>query len=65
MNRRTLFNIAAALALVSGAGLAQAQDVIRLGAAAPQTGPLAGGAAVTHWPAVRLWVHQTNEAGGL
>ena len=66
MFRRTLMQAAvAALALGAAAGVAQAQDVIRLGAAAPQTGPLAGGAAVTHWPAVRLWVHQTNEAGGL
>jgi branched-chain amino acid transport system substrate-binding protein len=48
----------------SGGG-ASAQEVIRFGAAAPKTGPLAGGAAVTHWPAVRLWVHQVNERGGL
>lgn len=65
MNRRSLFKAVAALTLASGIGMAQAQDVIRLGAAAPQTGPLAGGAAVTHWPAVRLWVSQTNAAGGL
>lgn len=65
MKRRALFHLAAAFALTTGATMAQAQDVIRLGAAAPQTGPLAGGAAVTHWPSVRLWVHQTNEAGGL
>ncbi|GAB1380515.1 amino acid ABC transporter substrate-binding protein [Pararhodobacter sp.] len=66
MYRRTFTQLAAAaVALAAGAGMSLAQDTIRMGAAAPQTGPLAGGATVTHWPAVRLWVHQTNEAGGL
>ena len=66
MYRRTVMRLAAAaIAISAGAGMATAQDVIHMGAAAPQTGPLAGGAAVTHWPAVRLWVQQTNEAGGL
>jgi branched-chain amino acid transport system substrate-binding protein len=66
MFRRTLIKGAALAALLSATALtAQAQEVIRLGAAAPKTGPLAGGAAVTHWPAVRLWVDQVNKAGGL
>ena len=66
MKRRTLLLSAATAAMLSaGISAAQAQEVIRLGAAAPKTGPLAGGADVTHWPSVRLWVHQTNEAGGL
>ena len=66
MKRRSLMTTVAALAVVMGSlGAASAQDVIKFGAAAPKTGPLAGGADVTHWPAVRLWVHQTNEAGGL
>ena len=66
MLRRTLMTATATLALaIAGLGAASAQETLRLGAAAPQSGPLAGGAAVTHWPAVRLWVHQTNEAGGL
>ena len=66
MFRRTLMTATAAMALaVAGLGAASAQETIRLGAAAPQSGPLAGGAAVTHWPAVRLWVQQTNAAGGL
>ncbi|WP_114965266.1 amino acid ABC transporter substrate-binding protein [Alkalilacustris brevis] len=67
MKRRTalkLTTLAAALS-VAGLGAAQAQDVIRIGAAAPKTGGLAGGAEVTHWPAIRLWVEQTNAAGGL
>lgn len=65
MKRRALMQLAAAAVVMAGAVGAQAQDVLRLGAAAPTSGPLAGGAAVTHWPSVRLWVHQTNEAGGL
>ncbi|MCC5989773.1 MAG: amino acid ABC transporter substrate-binding protein [Pararhodobacter sp.] len=66
MRRRTLLASISAAAMVLGATTAaSAQDVIRLGAAAPKTGPLAGGADVTHWPAVRLWVHQVNERGGL
>lgn len=42
-----------------------AQDVIKLGAIAPKTGPLAGGSVVTHWPNIDLWVAQVNARGGL
>jgi branched-chain amino acid transport system substrate-binding protein len=55
----------AALAGSLAAGAAQAQETIRFGASAPKTGPLAGGAAVTHWPSIQLWVHNVNEAGGI
>ncbi|WFE75411.1 amino acid ABC transporter substrate-binding protein [Roseinatronobacter sp. S2] len=66
MKRRSLMTTVAALAVMMGSlGAALAQDVLKFGAAAPKTGPLAGGADVTHWPAVRLWVEQTNAAGGL
>jgi len=65
MKRRILLGGVAAAALAVGAVGVSAQEVIRMGAAAPKTGPLAGGADVTHWPAVRLWVHQVNERGGL
>lgn len=52
--------------LAAGLALgAQAEDPIRIGAVAPKTGPLAGGAAVTYWPNVQLWSTQVNEAGGL
>lgn len=66
MKRRSLLMSAAFAAFALGTTTpAFAQEVITLGAAAPKTGPLAGGADVTHWPAVRLWVAQVNERGGL
>ena len=63
MYRRSLFGLAAALA-VAGTSLF-AQDMIKIGAIAPKTGPLAGGAVVTQWPNVRLWVEEVNARGGL
>ena len=68
MNRRSLMRAAAAgltacAALLAGPALAQ--DVIKVGAIAPKTGPLAGGAVVTQWPNVELWVSQVNARGGL
>jgi len=75
MQRRTLLKLASAVALtgaLTGAlaaglagGNALAQDVIRLGASAPKTGPLAGGSTVSHWPSINLWVHDVNERGGI
>ncbi len=67
MIRRRLFNLAATAALAGLAltGAAQAQDVIKVGAIAPKTGPLAGGAVVTQWPNIQLWVEQVNARGGL
>lgn len=66
MKRRT-FNKLAALALMVGVagGPALAEDVLKVGAVAPKTGPLAGGAAVTYWPNVKLWVETVNARGGL
>lgn len=49
-----MMSVATAAIFAASLGVAQAQEVIRLGAAAIKTGPLAGGADVTHWPAVRL-----------
>ena len=64
MIRRTFLTLAASAAALSLAGAASA-DTIKIGASAPQSGPLAGGAAMTHWPNVRMWVEEINEAGGL
>jgi branched-chain amino acid transport system substrate-binding protein len=66
MLRRTFMTLAASVAVVGlAAGVAQAQEVLKIGASAPKTGPLAGGAAVTHWPNVHMWVNEINERGGL
>ncbi len=68
MRRRTVFRLAAAAAIASSIlciGTAFGADAIRIGAVAPKTGPLAAGAAITHWPNVQLWAHQVNERGGL
>lgn len=67
MERRTLIKTFAASLLAGAvlAGPAMAEGTIKIGASAPKTGPLAGGAAVTYWPAVQLWVHDVNERGGI
>ncbi len=66
MKRRTTIKAVAALA--AGLALAPAvlaAETIKIGAVAPKTGALAGGATVTQWPNVELWAHQVNEAGGI
>jgi branched-chain amino acid transport system substrate-binding protein len=68
MLRRTLLTGAAAAAFAVSTlfgAAASAQDVIKFGSIAPKTGPLAGGAVVTQWPNVELWVKQVNARGGL
>jgi branched-chain amino acid transport system substrate-binding protein len=65
MLRRTALKLAASLALATAIAGTAAAESIRIGAVAPKTGGLAGGAAVTQWPTVRLWVAEVNERGGL
>ena len=66
MLRRTFIALAASAAILGAAAApASAQEVIRIGASAPKSGPLAGGAAVTHWPNIQLWMKEVNDAGGL
>ncbi len=66
MLRRTFMTLAAsAAALTIASGAAFAQETIKLGASAPKSGPLAGGAAMTHWPNIQLWMKEVNDAGGL
>ena len=50
LRKVTLMLAAAAAASVLAAAPGAAQDTLKIGASAPKTGPLAGGAAVTHWP---------------
>jgi branched-chain amino acid transport system substrate-binding protein len=61
--KRNILALAAALSFVTAPVFAQ--NAIKIGAIAPKTGPLAGGAVVTQWPNVQLWVEQVNARGGL
>jgi branched-chain amino acid transport system substrate-binding protein len=66
MKRRTFSRLAALALAASVAGApALAQEVLKIGAVAPKTGPLAGGAAVSYWPNVKLWINDVNARGGL
>jgi len=66
MLKRTFLTLAASAAVLGLAGTgAYAQEVLKIGASAPKTGPLAGGAAMTHWPNVHMWVNEVNERGGI
>lgn len=55
---------ALALGAVLASGNVLAEN-IKIGAVAPKTGGLAGGATVSQWPAIALWVDQVNSRGGL
>ena len=67
MQRRTILQLAAAAVFAGslGIGSAQAQQTVKIGVVGPKTGPLAAGAAVTHFPNFELWAHNVNKAGGL
>jgi branched-chain amino acid transport system substrate-binding protein len=67
MHRRTILQLTVATALAGfvGAGAANAQETIKLGVVGPKTGPLAGGAAVTHFPNFELWASDVNKRGGI
>jgi branched-chain amino acid transport system substrate-binding protein len=41
------------------------QTTIKIGVVGAKTGPLAPGAAVTHFPPHQLWAHEVNARGGL
>jgi len=66
MQRRIVLAIAGtalSVGLLGGGPLGAVE--IKVGAVAPKTGPLAAGAAITHWPNIRLWVSEVNARGGL
>jgi branched-chain amino acid transport system substrate-binding protein len=67
MQRRNLFTLSSLfLAALLPMGVASAAgEPIKIGAVGPKTGPLAGGAAVTQWPTIKLWVADVNGRGGL
>ena len=65
--RKNLIGTLAVSAALMAAGFVHAQEIksIKIGTAAAKTGPGAGGAGVTHWPNVKLWVAQVNKGGGI
>jgi branched-chain amino acid transport system substrate-binding protein len=67
MQRNAILKLTAAAAIVGlfGVGAANAQEPIKLGVVGPKTGPLAGGAAVTHFPNFELWANDVNKRGGI
>ncbi len=67
MKRRTFAKLTTALVAAGAFSMASAAsaEVLKIGAVAPKTGPLAGGAVVTFWPNVQLWAHDVNARGGL
>ena len=65
MKRRTALKVATAMAAMSIAGASFAEGTITIGAVGPKTGPLAGGAVVTHFPNIQLWMTEVNARGGL
>ena len=65
MKRRSILKLSAAVALAVAAGSAASAESLKIGAVAPKTGGLAGGAVVSFWPNVQLWAHDVNARGGL
>lgn len=66
LNKQNLSKtIFAAVAAVSLVWASASPAIVKIGAVAPKTGPLAGGTTVTHWPNIRMWVKQVNARGGI
>ena len=68
MRRREFLKYTTATALAGSlaAPAVRAQSsTIKVGVVGPKTGPLAPGAAITHFPPYQLWAHDINERGGL
>jgi branched-chain amino acid transport system substrate-binding protein len=67
MRRRELLKYAGATALAGSFGYRARADLptVKVGVVGAKTGPLAPGAAITHFPPYQLWAHEVNERGGL
>ena len=68
MRRREFLKYSAATALAGSVGYRAARadlPTVKVAVIGAKTGPLAPGAAVTHFPPYRLWAHEVNERGGL
>src|SRR5262245_2068590 len=67
MRRREFLKYSAATAVSAHFVRAASADagVVKVGVVGAKTGPLAPGAAVTHFPPHQLWAHEVNARGGL
>jgi branched-chain amino acid transport system substrate-binding protein len=67
MRRREFLKYTAATAMAAPFVRAASADsgTYKVGVIGAKTGPLAPGAAITHFPPYRLWAHEVNERGGL
>ena len=66
MRRREFLKYSAAALTAPFIRTARAETgSIKVGVIGAKTGPLAPGAAVTQFPAFKLWAHEVNERGGL
>lgn len=67
MRRREFLKYSAATALAASFVRVAKADLraIKVAVIGAKTGPLAPGAAVTHFPPYRLWAHEVNAGGGL
>jgi branched-chain amino acid transport system substrate-binding protein len=67
MRRREFLKYSAATVVAAPFVRAARADagVVKVGVVGAKTGPLAPGAAVTHFPPYQLWAHEVNERGGL
>ena len=67
MRRREFLKYTAATALAAPFVRTASADtaVYKVGVVGAKTGPLAPGAAITHFPPYQLWAHEVNARGGL
>jgi branched-chain amino acid transport system substrate-binding protein len=68
MRRRDFLKYSAATTLAGSIGYRAARaeaPPVKVGVVGAKTGPLAPGAAITHFPPFKLWAHEVNERGGL
>ena len=68
MRRREFLKLTAATAVagtLSAPAVRAESSTIKVGVVGAKTGPLAPGAAVTHFPPYQLWAYEMNQRGGL
>ena len=68
MRRREFLKYSAATAVAGSFGHRTASaeaGPVKVAVIGAKTGPLAPGAAITHFPPYKLWAHEINERGGL